>query len=125
MCTFLTLVSPACRALLGVQQQLDQYLHLFSPMRNWLEQKTDLAVACKPCTQLLKSVSTSCHRKGGEELARKDAPVTAKPGKARRESPGVFVPRVPTQDVQSTRCQGTGGNYFVNQQELPSRKTPG
>lgn len=83
-------------------------------MRNWLEQKKALAVACEACTQLLKSVSTSCHMKGGEdapEKTRQSQQDRAKPG---RESPGVLVPRVPTQDVQSTRCQGTGGNYFVN-----------
>lgn len=54
MSTLLTLVSPACRAALGVQQQLDQYLYLFSTTRNWLEQKRDPAVACEPCTQLLE-----------------------------------------------------------------------
>lgn len=47
--------------------------------------------------------------KGGEELARKDAPVTAKPGKARRESPGVLAPVFPHRMFRALAASGQAG----------------
>ena len=47
--------------------------------------------------------------KGGEELARKDAPVTAKPCKARRESPGVLAPVFPHRMLRALAASGQAG----------------
>ena len=76
-----------------------------------------------PVFNSLKGFKIMSHKEKRGVGQKRRASHTAEPAKPGGEPRGP-VSRVPTLEIRSTCCQGTGGNDFVNQQELPSQKTP-